>query len=184
MAREVKPWRRLRRGLEHDFSVARVREDWWADPRTGHEHPRVRVDCADWVNVIAVTPDAQLVLVRQFRFGVEASTLELPGGIVEPGEAPERAAARELEEETGYVPGRMVPVGQVHPNPAFQGNVCFNFLALDCVKRHEGRQDAGEDIAVELHPRADLPRLILEGHISHSLVVAAFFQERLLSESK
>ncbi|WNZ64057.1 hypothetical protein QEG98_10440 [Myxococcus sp. MxC21-1] len=72
----------------------------------------------------------------------------------------------------------------VHPNPAFQGNVCFNFLALDCVKRHEGRQDAGEDIAVELHPRADLPRLILEGHISHSLVVAAFFQERLLSESK
>ncbi len=183
MSQGVKPWRRLRRGLEQDYTVARVRQDWWADPRTEQEHPRVRVDCADWVTVIAVTPDEQLVLVRQFRFGVDASTLEVPGGIVEPGEPPEQAAARELEEETGYVPGRLVPLGQVHPNPAFQGNVCFSFVALDCVKRHDGRQDAGEDITVELHPRAALPQLILEGHITHSLVVAAFLLERLRAES-
>ncbi len=80
------------------------------------------------------------------------------------------------------MPGRLVPLGAVHPNPALQGNRCHSFLALDCVKRHEGKQDDGEDIAVELHPRAEVPRLILEGHITHSLVVVAFFLERLRAE--
>ncbi|MCP3138498.1 NUDIX hydrolase [Pyxidicoccus xibeiensis] len=183
MSQTVKPWLRLRRGLEHDYRVIKVREDRWADPRTQHEHSRVLVDCTDWVNVIAVTPDDQLVLVRQFRCGTGTTTLEVPGGMVEPGEDPAVAAARELEEETGYVAGRVVPLGTVHPNPALQANQCFSYLALDCVKQHTGKQDEGEDIAVELHPRADVPRLILEGHITHSLVVVAFFLERLRADA-
>jgi 8-oxo-dGTP pyrophosphatase MutT (NUDIX family) len=170
---------RLRQGLEHDYTVLKVREDIYADPRTGDEHPRVFIDTPEWCNIIAVTPEDQLVLIRQYRFGVGASTLEIPGGLVERGEDPAAAAARELEEETGYVAGRVVPLGSVHPNPALQGNRCHSFLALDCVKHHEGRQDHGEDIAVELHPRAEVPRLILEGQITHSLVVVAFFLERL-----
>ncbi|MCK8501282.1 MULTISPECIES: NUDIX hydrolase [Myxococcus] len=184
MSRTVKPWLRLRQGMEHDYQVLTVREDQWADPRTNLEHPRVRVDCADWVNVIAVTPADELVLVRQFRFGTGADTLEVPGGMVDEGEDPAVAAARELEEETGYVAGRVIPLGWVHPNPALQDNRCFSFLALDCVKAHAGQQDEGEDIAVELHPRADAPRLILEGRITHSLVVGAFFLERLRAEAK
>lgn len=183
MSQPVKPWLRLRRGLEHDYEVLKVREDRWADPRTNREHPRVSVQCADWVNVIAVTADEQLVLVRQFRFGIGAPTLELPGGMVDPGEDPAAAAARELEEETGYVAGRVVALGGVHPNPALQPNRCHSYLALDCVKAHAGRQDDAEDITVELHPRADVPRLILEGHITHSLVVVAFFLERLRAEA-
>jgi ADP-ribose pyrophosphatase len=175
----LQPWPRLRRGLEHDFRVIKVRQDVVADPRTGHEHPRVVIDSPDWVNIIAVTKDEQLVLIRQYRFGIAATTLEVPGGMVEPGEDPAEAAARELEEETGYVPGRVVRLGQVHPNPAIQSNRCHSFLALDCVKVHEGKQDAGEDIVVELHPRSAVPQLILSGTISHSLVVVAFFLEHL-----
>jgi 8-oxo-dGTP pyrophosphatase MutT (NUDIX family) len=175
----LQPWPRLRRGLEHDFRVIKVRQDVVADPRTGHEHPRVVIDSPDWVNIIAVTKDEQLVLIRQYRFGIAATTLEVPGGMVEPGEDPAEAAARELEEETGYVPGRVVRLGQVHPNPAIQSNRCHSFLALDCVKAHEGKQDAGEDITVELHPRSAVPQLILSGTISHSLVVVAFFLEHL-----
>src|SRR4051812_5610502 len=120
---------RLRQGLEHDYTVLKVREDIYADPRTGDEHPRVFIDTPEWCNIIAVTPEDQLVLIRQYRFGVGASTLEIPGGLVERGEDPAAAAARELEEETGYVAGRVVPLGAVHPNPALQGNRCHSFLA-------------------------------------------------------
>jgi ADP-ribose pyrophosphatase len=183
VSQHPRPWQRLRRGLEHDYQILKVRRDIFADPRTGNEHPRVFIDTPEWVNVVAVTPEDQLILIRQYRFGIEATTLEIPGGLVEPGEEPAAAAARELEEETGYVPGRLVALGSVHPNPALQGNRCHSFLALDCVKQHEGRQDHGEDIIVELRPHAEVPRLVLEGHITHSLVVVAFFLEHLRAEA-
>lgn len=172
-------WTRLSRGAEHDFTIVRVREDRVRDPRDGSEHPRVIFECRDWVTVMALTPADELILVRQFRFGVWANTLEAPGGIVDAGEAPESAAARELEEETGYQAGRLVPLGATHPNPAWQTNRCHAFLALDCRKVHGGRPDAGEDLAVELHPRASIPELVLSGTVSHALVVVAFFLERL-----
>jgi ADP-ribose pyrophosphatase len=173
------PWKRLRRGLEHDFSVLKVREDIVADPRNHREHPRVSLLCPDWVNVVAYTRADEAVLIRQFRTGVWASTLEIPGGMVDAGEEPLAAALRELEEETGYVAGRVLALGSVHPNPALQANRCHTFLALGCERRGRVHLDAGEDIAVELCPRAQVAALVRSGEITHALVVAAFHLEAL-----
>jgi 8-oxo-dGTP pyrophosphatase MutT (NUDIX family) len=102
--------------------------------------------------------------------------LEIPGGIVEPGDSPQGAARRELQEETGYEAGQMLDLGFVHPNPVFLNNRCYTFMAQDARRTGLQTQDEKEDIQVLLKPLADIPRLIREGEITHSLVVAAFYR--------
>ncbi|HXN40209.1 MAG TPA: NUDIX hydrolase, partial [Myxococcaceae bacterium] len=96
------PWKRLRSGPALDFKVLKIREDLVADPRDGSEHARVVIESPEWVNIIPITPEGKVVLIRQFRSGIWSDTLEIPGGMVESGEEPIDAAKRELEEETGY----------------------------------------------------------------------------------
>jgi ADP-ribose pyrophosphatase len=176
-------WKRLRTGAATDYTILRIREDTVEDPRTAAQRPRVIIEAPDWVNIIPVTIDDQVVLVRQFRFGIWSSALEIPGGIVEPGEDPMSAAVRELEEETGYLPGgRVIPLGKVHPNPAIQTNACHSFLALGCERTGRMDPEADEDIQVTLEPRARIPELLREGEITHALVVCAFLLERLFWE--
>lgn len=172
-------WERIRTGKSADHRVLKVREDTVADPRNGSHHARVIIESSDWVNIIPVTLDDEVVLVRQFRFGIWENTLEIPGGMVDPGEAPMDAALRELEEETAYVAGRVVPLGTVHPNPAIQTNRCHTFLAIGCDRTGSLAPDSGEDIEVVLVPRRNIPRMLRDGTITHSLVVAAFGLERL-----
>jgi ADP-ribose pyrophosphatase len=173
-----RPWTRLRRGQERDLTILRIREDVFADPRDGREHPRVVITTPDWVTVVALTRDGQAILIRQFRIGIEANTLEVPGGIVEPGEDPGAAAARELLEETGFRAGELVRLGAVHPNPALQTSRCHSYLALGCEREHGGALDAGEDIEVVLVPASALQRLVREGAITHALAVnAVYFAE-------
>ena len=140
------------------------------------------IDCPDWVNVIALTGEGQVVVIRQFRPGIWRPTLEIPGGMVDPGEDPQAAALRELEEETGYRPARVRALGWVHPNPALQGNRCHSFLAEGCVKVHAGALDDGEQIEVDHLARHEVAARILSGEISHALVIAAFHLATLSGE--
>ena len=164
-------WRTLRRGDERDFKILRIREDLFED-RRGRTHPRVVISAPDWVNVLAVTGSGEAILVRQFRAGIAADTLEFPGGMVDPGETPALAASRELEEETGFAPGRLVLLGVCHPNPGIQENRLHSFLALDCRRHGEPRLDPGEDIQVELVPAPSLRERVASGEITHALVLA------------
>lgn len=169
-------WALLSREELADFKVFRVRRDTLRSPRTGEPHPFYVLDCPDWVNVVALTPEGNAVLVRQWRSGTETETLEIPGGSMDAADAsPQAAAERELLEETGCVAERWTLLGAVDPNPAIQGNACWTFLAEGVRKVAELSPDAGEDLRVTQAPIAELPELVRSGKIRHSLVVAAFY---------
>ena len=132
------------------------------------------VDAPEWVNVVPITAEGRVLLVRQWRFGVAAETLEIPGGMVEESD-PRGAAARELEEETGYRARSWRQLGVLHPNPAFLSNRLTVFLASDLERIGEPAGDGGEEIELETAALAEIPDLITSGRISHALVVAAFY---------
>jgi ADP-ribose pyrophosphatase len=154
------------------FELHRLRA---RSPRTGETRAFSLIETGDWVNVIALTSDREMILVRQFRHGTRSFTLEIPGGQVDRGEEPARAAARELREETGYAGEGPVELGVVTPNPAILNNRCHTFLFDRCVKVGEPELDRGEDIEVLMRPLADVPGLVASGQIDHALVICAFW---------
>jgi ADP-ribose pyrophosphatase len=138
------------------------------------------IESPDWVNIIPVTADGEVVLIEQYRHGTEEVTLEIPGGMVDEGETPEQCAARELIEETGYVPARLIPLGRSRPNPAIQSNWIYHFAAEGCVESGERSFDEHESIAVRKVPFEKVEELAASGEISHSLVLAGLLKYELL----
>ncbi len=143
-------------------------------PHTGREHVFYRLEGADWVNVVAFTSAGELLVVEQFRHGIDAATLEIPGGSCDPGEAPAESARRELREETGHEAGRWVPLGSCTPNPATQDNRCHVFLALDCTPAGRLDLDPAEELQVLACSWNEWQERMRRGEVHHALVLAAF----------
>lgn len=128
----------------------------------------------EWVNVVPVTADGQMVLVEQYRHAGAEVFLEVPGGSTDAGdEKPALAGARELREETGYGAGEWIVCGHTYPNPALQTNRLHTLLALDCQNVGAQELDPFEDLTVRLMPVKDIYRMLDRGELKHALIVAS-----------
>ncbi len=170
----IKPWKCIRSGPSRSFRVFSIRTDATLSPRTGKQHDFYVIESGDWINVIPLTDDHQVVMIRQYRHGSREITLEIPGGLVDSGETPKKAAVRELLEETGYQAKKWSEIGAVNPNPALFNNRCHTFLARNINRIKDPMFDQTEDIEAVLIPLVKIPGLILKGKIDHAMVITAF----------
>ncbi len=166
-------WQHLDSRPGEDCRIFRVRWDRYRLLPSGRQGEFVVLEAPDWVNVVAVTDSGEVVLVRQFRHGVRHSTLEVPGGMIDPGEQPVAAALRELEEETGYCGGQARLLGYVLPNPAFMNNRCYTVLVQGVKPQGRMQPDQFELLEVQTAPVEQLPELLAQGQVSNAMVVAA-----------
>ncbi len=146
----------------------------------GYRHPArqterefVVIDAPEWVNVVALTPAHELVLVRQFRHGADDFSLEIPGGVVDRGEDPVAAGVRELQEETGCRGNAPLRLGAVHPNPAMQNNRCHLLLVTGAERGAELEWDEDEEIEILAKPVDEVYEMAWSGRITHALVLDA-----------
>jgi ADP-ribose pyrophosphatase len=177
---KIKPWEHISSRPIGDFRVFAIRSDVKVSPRTGKQHDFYVIESVNWVNVVALTRTGQLVMIEQYRHGSNTVELEIPGGMMDPGElSPLEAGLRELREETGYEGIRAEVIGQIYPNPAIMSNICYTVLVHDCELKHETQLDQGEDLATQLVTVDAIPDLIRAGRIGHSLVAVALYHFEL-----
>ncbi|HUF73933.1 MAG TPA: NUDIX hydrolase [Gammaproteobacteria bacterium] len=171
-----KPWREIRREHLLDCRIFEIERSVAKSPVDGSEHDYFRVLSPDWVQIIPVTAAGEIVMVRQFRHGSSSVVLEIPGGLVDPGEEPAAAAARECLEETGYRADSVQPMAALNPNPAIHAHRLHAFLARDVTKVGEIQNTATEHTEVELVRLADLPGRLRAGDIDHALIACTLWQ--------
>jgi 8-oxo-dGTP pyrophosphatase MutT (NUDIX family) len=170
-------WRELASRKLADYRIFNVSESD-LESEAGKKGTFYLVNCYDWAGVIPVVDTAagrMIVMIRQYRFGTGRLCLEFPGGVVEPGEDPSAAVSRELEEETGYRPSMLVPLGLISPNPAFMTNAFHPFVAEGCELVREQALDETEEIEVSLVPERDAVDLIGAEDYCHALMTATLF---------
>lgn len=172
----IQKWKTIKSEPLHNYRVFDTRQDTSISPRTGREHTFYIIESHDWVNIVPLTADGKVIMIRQYRHGNGEITLEVPGGIVDAGEDPLESAVRELREETGYDAGdEVVKTGFVAPNPALFNNTCHSYLAKNVKRVGEQQFDGSEDISIEIVDLKEIPDLIRAGKITHALTVNAFY---------
>ncbi len=180
----IRPWQIASSEPVADCRIFKLRKDVVVNPRTGQPHDMFVVEHPNWVNVIPLTPDEQVVMVEQWRHGTRSVHLETPGGLMDKGETPEQCARRELLEETGCEASEVLRLATVHPNPAIQNNLQYYVLAMGCHSVAAPALDHAEDIAVRLVPLADVPDMIRAGKITHGIVIGGFYWLELYRQKR
>ena len=177
----IEPWVTTNERVEYTTKIFKVLKRDMEIISENHKATFSILDAPDWINVIALTSENEIVLVEQYRYGTEVPTLELPGGVSDPGETPFESSKRELLEETGFSSDDWVSLGKVSSNPAMQTNFTHTYLAKNCIKTSDQQLDGNERIHVHIMPLVNFLDMVGQGEVDHSLVVAAI-AKFLLSE--
>jgi ADP-ribose pyrophosphatase len=169
----IKKWELLDSRTDRDYKIFRIKSVQALSPRTNKANEFYTIETKDWVNIIPLTENREVVMIRQYRHGSNEISLEIPGGLVDE-KHPEKAALRELLEETGYEGEYVEYLGAVNPNPAIFNNLCHTYLVEKARKTSAENLDPDEDIEAVLVPLTEIPSLINKGVINHALVIVAF----------
>ncbi len=182
--REPPSWDLLEDTLLVACRVWDLRARRYRHPDRGNEGEFYYIDSRDWVIVVARTASGELILVRQFRWGTDALSWELPGGIVDEGEDPITAGLRELREETGYVAERARLIGQCNPNPAILNNRCHIVFAEHAVLVESGTAwDTHEEMQIRIMPEAEVLQWARECKIGHALTLTGLLYYQWMQDS-
>jgi len=177
----IEPWVTMKENVEYTTNIFKVLKRHMRIDSENHNAIFSILEAPDWVNVIAVTEENNIVLVEQYRYGTQVPTLELPGGVCDPGETPLITSKRELLEETGFTADEWIYLGSVSSNPAILTNHTHTYLAKGALKTTDQKLDDNERIIVHVMLLSEFLELVKTGEIDHSLVVSAV-AKFLLSE--
>lgn len=143
----------------------------------GYEDDFYSFTFTDWVHVVPVLADGRVIIIKQFRFGVEEYLLEFPGGQVKKGDTPLETARVELMEETGYSSDNIIEIGWSYPNPATHENKCWFYLAKDCKLTGKTNFDDAEEIEISYISKEELLSSY-DKILKHSLAELAFYKAK------
>ena len=171
--RAVEPWKTLSSCQLADYRIARMRSVRRKHPLTKKEHEFYVLDCPDWVNIVALTPERNLILVRQYRHGTDTVDLETPGGVMDPSDpTPEFTAVRELREETGLSAGDWTELMRLHTSNSITDEYGVVYVAKQLTQGDTDFEEA-EDLAVRKLPLTEAVAMVERGEITDAISVAA-----------
>ena len=172
----VHEWREVSREPAGDYRIFAVERSVALSPVDGQPRTFHRIHSQSWTQIVPITADGQVVMIRQYRHGAQRVTLEIPGGLVDPGEDPAEAAMRECLEETGYRVRHAEPLGAVNPNPALFSNTLYGYFATGVALERSVANTGSEVTEPVLVPLRDLRNMLMSGEIDHALVAQTLWR--------
>ncbi|MEM7101782.1 MAG: NUDIX hydrolase [Bacteroidota bacterium] len=169
-------WKLVKSERGPEYKIFSVRFDYKINPRNGKTVKVIVLESQDSVNVVAVSKDQKILFIRQHRFGTGENTLELPGGLIDPGEDPLVACKRELREETGYTGTGWQPLGKIGSNPVYFDNYVHHFTTSGIELSQETDFDEEEAIEPVMIPVSKAKAMLFNGKFDHPHTVNALIR--------